>query len=488
MRSLWVVGFAVSLLVFRTGHANTTNNELFANAALREIHGLDRAAAKLGQATTDSDNLGCQYANEAIEQAAHKALESLHYMSITPSDAIRSVSTLLRLNHLNPRDTCPSDSDMNLQWITAGQAAMALRWDYATGEDDWYSVEANGIVGSRNPLTYSESLRAQDYSWVSLRPKGMVIVVEQDWGSEIASNQVDDPSIKNSGMTLEAVEVDYRKNSKDEATDVYFYRTREGATVAAQEARKQADEDAKSGADQEAADAEWTQKLLALPYVVANRDIGFKLIYSVCRFVKSATGQYDCNSDDPHDWSDDYGIAYRWFGDIQECEAAQIGIVAEHPADIKLDPDDAFISDCVPAPKSDGHVLKGYSIVIAMAAQGESLTRGSFANLRGGASEAATVFKAFDECFAKIGPLYQRFAKDLNVDKDGHSLIDTSKSIGLSANCVRIYWSQLRRTPAARDAMRYKMRVKHAFDTASAKRPPLTNLLATRNAEATTDN
>jgi hypothetical protein len=49
----------------------------------------------------------------------------------------------------------------------------------------------------------------------------------------MASRKVDDPSIENSGNNLKAVEVDYRKNSDDSNTMVYFYRTKEDALAAA---------------------------------------------------------------------------------------------------------------------------------------------------------------------------------------------------------------------------------------------------------------
>ena len=50
-----------------------------------------------------------------------------------------------------------------------------------------------------------------------------------DWKAEMASHEVGDPSIENSGNNLKIVEVDYRKNSGDDNTYVYFYRTKEDA-------------------------------------------------------------------------------------------------------------------------------------------------------------------------------------------------------------------------------------------------------------------
>jgi len=47
-------------------------------------------------------------------------------------------------------------------------------------------------------------------------------IVESDWKNEMASQEVGDPSIGNSGNNLKAVEVDYRKNSGDANTSIYF--------------------------------------------------------------------------------------------------------------------------------------------------------------------------------------------------------------------------------------------------------------------------
>ena len=57
----------------------------------------------------------------------------------------------------------------------------------------------------------------------------MNFMVVTDWKAEMASREVGDPSIENSGNNLKAVEVDYRKNSDDSNTMVYCYRTKEDA-------------------------------------------------------------------------------------------------------------------------------------------------------------------------------------------------------------------------------------------------------------------
>ncbi len=180
---------------------------------------------------------------------------------------------------------------MDLGLTVAGQAIMSLRWDYAISDGDWYTVKANGDAEAKNPLRYAQSLKDQNYSWVSVRPKGMIFMVELNWKAEMASHNVDDPSIENSGNTLKAIEVDYRKNSNDENTMVYFYRIKEDALAVVQAAKQRAEDDAKADAEQKASDAEWGKKLTSLPYMIANHDVGFKLIYAVCKPGKSAKGE-----------------------------------------------------------------------------------------------------------------------------------------------------------------------------------------------------
>jgi len=47
--------------------------------------------------------------------------------------------------------------------MKAGQAIMALRWDYAIGDGDWNMVNASGDVEDKNPLRYAQSLKDQKY-------------------------------------------------------------------------------------------------------------------------------------------------------------------------------------------------------------------------------------------------------------------------------------------------------------------------------------
>jgi hypothetical protein len=168
-----MAGVAISSLIGGVARADTsTYDEVFANAALRELHNLAVASAQSAQAAQDSDDIGCREGNKGIQEAAHEALKSMHYMSFTPIDAIEAVSTLLRLSHLPLPDGCPSEFAMSIQTMLAGQAIMSLRWDYAVGGRDWYTVKPSGEVEAENPLRYAQSLKDQNYSWVSVRPKG----------------------------------------------------------------------------------------------------------------------------------------------------------------------------------------------------------------------------------------------------------------------------------------------------------------------------
>lgn len=437
MRNLLTVGVAISLFICGMVHAETsTDDEVFATAALRELHNLAVASAKSAQATKDGDDLGCQYENKIIQEAAHEALNDMHYMSLSPIDAIEFVSTLLRFNHLAPSNGCSFDVAANMQPITAGQAIMALRWDYAIGNGDWYIVKGSGDVEGKNPLRYAKSLREQNYSWVGVRPKDMIFVFESDWKSELASHRVDDPSIEYSGNSLLVVEVDYRKNSDDKNSTLYFYRTKESAVEAArvEKNRSQADEERRE------INAEWSRKLTGLPYMTANRDGGFKLIYTVCRAApKNGKGENTCNDEGSYDWSDDLRLPYRWFSDMQECENAQLSINANHPSSVRLNTDDIFTSDCVPAPKVIRHALTGYQMVVAITAPDSMSDDASYANLRDSASQVATVFKTFGACSGAINSTYSRLMKNLGVDEDGNLLSDKTKSVGIIANCVRVY-------------------------------------------------
>jgi hypothetical protein len=292
-------------------YAKSTNDEPFANAALLELHNLAVASAQSEQAAKDSDDIGCRDAYESMQKAAHEALMIMHHMSFAPIDAIDDVSRLLRVSQMTPNG-CNNIAvtGPNMLLVLAGQANMSLRYDYAIGDADWHLINASSGVEAKSPLLYAQSLKDQNYSWVNVRPKGMLLKVESAWKAEMASREVNDPSIENSGNMLRAVEVDYRKNSDDSNTMVYFYRTREDAHASEQAAKQQAEYYAKVDAEQKASDALWSKKLTSLPYMVANRDVGFKLVYAVCKPAgKNAKGEKVCNDDGSHDWSDSRSVA-----------------------------------------------------------------------------------------------------------------------------------------------------------------------------------
>jgi hypothetical protein len=423
-------------------HAASTNDEVFANAALRELHNLARASAKDEQAAKDGDGIGCRNAHESIQKAAHDALVSMHSMSFQPIDAIDNVSSLLRISNSTSPDGCPYDvvtrSDMLV--MTAGQAIMSLRWDYSIGASDWYMVDASDNVEPKNPIRYAQSLKDQNYSWVDVRPKGMLFMVESDWKAEMGSAAVDDPSIKNSGNNLNAVEVGYRKNSGDDNTTIYFYRTKDDAVAAARALKQHAENDAKAAAELKASVAEWSQKLASLPYMVANHDVGFKLVYAVCkRADNNAKDANSCNQDGSHDWGQTAAAPYRWFSDLDGCKDVQLRINIKHPADVTVNPDDAFSSYCVPAFKANGHAVKGYKMLFALSAAGADDDDNTYADLRDGSSRSARVFKTFKECWDAMDAAYYKAMNDLGAGKDGNLLSDKMKSINLAATCVRVY-------------------------------------------------
>ncbi len=403
------------------------NDEVFANAALRELHSLAAAVAQSGQAAEDSDDIGCQNAYERMQKTAHEALTDMHYMSFAPIDAIDRVSSLLRLIHLTPNPCAWGFvADTHTLLIIAGQAIIQLRSDYAVGAGDWYTVNEHGNVESKNPLRYAESLKEQNYSWVDVRPSGMIVMVVSDWKVEVRSHAINDPSIKNSGDSLKAVEVDYRTNPSDDVTAIYFYRSKEDALAPLQAERQRAEQR-----------AEWSQKLTSLPYIVANHDVGFKLAYTMCKLTPDAKGESKRRCDDSLDWTGDHSVPYHWFGDFQGCDRARF----HNLADLKLNADDAPVLDCVPAPTVSGRTLKGYEMVVVLLAPDVwGADDASYARLRESGSQTAIVFGTFDACNNAMDAAYAKISKDLGVDLSGKLLSDQTKSInGLWTICVRVY-------------------------------------------------
>jgi hypothetical protein len=441
MRRL-MIGAVLALGVLGgAAHADwTTNDEIFANAALRELHDLARASAQLGQAAKDGDDLGIQDAYASLQSAAHESLTDMHRISLEPVDAIEDVSEVLRV-----ADLARSGNEFADEAVVtvAGQAITELRWDYAIGPGDWYMVKANGDIEAENPVSYAQSLRDQGYSWVGVSPKDDFVVAVSDWKAELDSLRVDDPSIEDYGIQshLDAVEVDYRKNSDDDNTRVYFYRTR-GAAVAAETATTA---DMKSAADSKASDADWEKKFTELPYMIANHDAGFKLVYDPCREKK---GSNICDTVPSYDLAGTHGAPYQWFADEQSCENDPAANVrTEYVGSI-----DIPAPTCLPAPKPSGHTLRGYKMVFSLVppnmlspqamldpkVEVEDIT--FYAELRKPGFNSAAVFKTFAACDAAMDAADSKALKDLGATEDGTLLSDKDKSIDLTATVPSQEW------------------------------------------------
>jgi hypothetical protein len=417
-----------------------TSNRINANAALHDLHKLAFNVSEYGRSAKDSDELGCREAYGDIEKAAHVALTDMHSMSVEPIDAIGSVSVLLRNEKLASQGCDAELVATGALFYPAGQAIAGLRWDYAIGDRDWYTINASDDVEAKNPLHYAQTLEDQSYSWVSVRPKGEGVIGVADWKAELASHEVDDASIADSGDNLKAVEVDYRKDSDDNNVTTYFYRTKEDALAAMQAAKQQADADAEADAEAKAFEAEWSQKLASLPSIIMNHDEGFKLVYAVCKPTgKNAKGENTCGDDDAHDWSDVHGVPYHWFRDMQSCEDASLKLRDKYPSDVKVIGDDSFGSYCTPASKVSGHVSKGYQMVFTLTVPGADVDDNVYSDLRENGSRTATVFKTFRACDDALNTAYPKTLKDLGADEDGNLLSDKTKSIDLTATCVKVY-------------------------------------------------
>jgi hypothetical protein len=415
--------------------AASANDDVFANTALRELHRLALAAAKIEQAAQDSDTLGCNEAFQNIQTVAHDALVKMHSISFEPKDAIGHVSAILRLSQMTPNG-CPDRMVTNTDLLSteASQAIIALRYDYAIGDRDWHTINASGDVESSNPIRYAESLKNQNYSWVDVRPKDKIIMLVSDWKAEMASIDVNDPSIENSGSNLNAVEVGYRKNSDDGNTTVVFYRTKEAALAAAQKAKEQADAEA----TQKALTVELLHKFTSLSYMLANHDNGFKLVYAVCKPAGvDAKGQSICADDGSRDWSDTRSAPYRWFSENDGCQEVMTRIYDHHPGDVSND--GLFTSTCVPAPRPTGRFVKGYKMTFALNAPGSDADDYIYADLRDNGAKTVRVFKTFNECYSAMDSVYPKTQMDLGLDGDGNLLSDKTLSISIVANCVRVY-------------------------------------------------
>ena len=365
MNKILIVATASLALTGGFAFAQSPSDHEFANAALSDLHKLAAASMRSQQAAKDSDEVGCRESYEAIQQYGHDALTNMHSMSFEPIDAVSDVSTLLRLSHSEP-DGCGNEivTGADLLPTTAGQAIMALRWDYAIGDRSWYMIDVSERVQPANPLRYAQMLKDQNYSWVDVRPKDMDVMIEADWKTEMASSEVNDASIENSGNNLKAIEVDDRQNSSDNNTTVYFYKTNEEALQAI---KRLVDYDPRESGVQ--LDAAWKRKLTSLPYAIANQDVGFKLSYS-CKPTgrKDAKGIDICEENGSYDWSDRGHEGYHWFRTIAECDDMQTALNAKPPEGITIGEHDSFSSYCMPASKVKGRVAKGYTMVFSLSA------------------------------------------------------------------------------------------------------------------------
>lgn len=434
---MWFKTISLTIFILMSAaiaRAASYNDEIFANAALRELHRIAIASYHSKIAAKDSDKIGCEEGYVSAHSAAHEALTNMHQMSFEPIDALSSLSAFLRVSDLS-NGGCPTN---DFETMLAGQTIIKLRTDYSIGEDDWYTIKADGTIESKSPLIYAKSLIDQNYSWVDVRPKGLRMIVVSDWNAEMASNNVADSNLANDGKKIDAVEVGYRKNDGDENTEIYFYQTREGAVAVADNAKQKLVDDAKEEADRKALTTEWRQKLLSLPYMVENHDTGFKLVYSVCVDIgKNADGSHNCKEEGSHDWSDNKALPYRWYESFKGCDDAISDPPSVTPAINNSKTNPTFY--CLPAPKPIKQILKGYKVVFSLTAPNGYTDDNSYAEIKDLDKQTATIFKTFDACYDAIDAPHKRALADLGTDTDGYLLSDKSKAIGLIATCSRVY-------------------------------------------------
>jgi hypothetical protein len=254
----------------------------------------------------------------------------------------------------------------------------------------------------------------------------------------MGSDQVADASLENSGNNVQAIEVDYRKASNDETKEVYFYRTKDRAVAAAQEQKKRAEDDAQAEAARKAAESDWKQKLGSAPFLVANRNVGFKLIYGICKSAHDLNGEAKCVDEETQDWSDDPRLPYKWFSDIDPCNDALKELFLKHAFDVKDGSRDFVTRDCVPAPKATARAVRGYQMVLTLSAPAPISDKVSYENFRESVSGKTTLFKSFKDCENKMDDAYSTVEKYLKVDEDGEFLDKTNSITGI-AYCIRVY-------------------------------------------------
>ena len=97
------------------------------------------------------------------------------------------------------------------------------------------------------------------------------------------------------------------------------------------------------------------------------------------------------------------------------------------------------MTNCVPVSKVSGRTQKGYKMDFALTPPNAESDDTIYADLRDHASQAASVFKTFNACYDAVDAAYSKAMKDLGADEDGNLLSDKTKSIELTATCVRVY-------------------------------------------------
>ena len=433
-RTHWLTALAL-LVSGGVAFAGSAEDSAFANAALRALHQLAIESARFQQASKNSDVVGCSEAHDAINNAAHVALANLHNFSFEPTDAIESVSSLLEVNALF--QNCDGNSD--LLPIISGQAIVLLRADYSIGAADWYTVNSTGQVEAKNPISFAQSLRDQSYSWVSVRPKDVTILLP-DWDHEMASQTVDDSTIENSGGGLTAVEVGYRSHSGDENSYVYFYRSKEDALAQRQSSVALANGSSNLVAVESASKAEWSKRFFEFPNVSPSSDPGFKVSYGLCKSTgqKNAIGADVCADSDNYDWSNTPSMPYSWFADLASCQDEIFALEDAPP--ISGGADETFHSECVPAPKPVGRKSTGYKMELNLNAPDAPTPEDSiYAEWRESGSTSPTIYTTFEQCQSAIDSAMPKLRKYLGVDDRYVLNADQTKMITLFADCVHAY-------------------------------------------------
>lgn len=391
------------------------------NLALRNLHQVARATVQGATAAKDNDTLGCQEGFSALQQSAHESLGIMHSIAPEPINAIKRLGDLLRLSELSA-DRCTANG---FEPMIAGQVILGLRTDFAIGVENWYMVDDSGNVVGRNPLKYEQELRNANYSWVDVRLKAQPLLLIDDWKAEMQSTDVADSKRLGREDGVNEVELGYRKAAADSNSTVYFYRTREAAL----KAKNEVEAVAKDEAQNEAARNELQSKLLALPYITADNDIGFKIQYAVCKpNGKTIDGVSGCDEEGSHDWSDTPSLPYSWYADIDVCTNALFTLHTNSNFGHELGGNP--IADCIPAKKPIQRNVKGYTMLV----ETRTLSSSIYVLLKRESFKGAIIFRDFKLCSAAMDPLIDKLKKTLGKDADDNYVADN-----IILTCSRAY-------------------------------------------------